>query len=82
MGRQICANKKIEGCHGLIEYRSVGWSQPPAGVKRRHHGVRRTGQTPAVEELDHPQEAEGNMFSSISYLALEFRSGRLCNFII
>ncbi|KAG7216739.1 hypothetical protein INR49_021122 [Caranx melampygus] len=33
---------------------------PPAGVKRRSHGGRKTGQTPAVEELDRPQEAEGH----------------------
>ncbi|KAK2858624.1 hypothetical protein Q5P01_003244 [Channa striata] len=32
----------------------------PTGVKRRRHGGRNTGQTPAVEELDHPQEAEGH----------------------
>ena len=38
----------------------VCWLVPaPVGVKRRSHGGRRTGQTPAVEELDHPQEAEG-----------------------
>lgn len=33
----------------------------PVGLKRRRHGVRTTGQTPAVEELDHPQEAEGEI---------------------
>lgn len=37
----------------------------PTGVKRRSHGGRKTGQTPAVEKLDHPQEAEGKIFSSI-----------------
>lgn len=44
-----------------------GWIQvhrlvlAPAGVKRRSHGVSTTGPTPAVEELDHPQEAEGEI---------------------
>lgn len=33
----------------------------PVGVKRRSHGVSTTGPTPAVEELDHPQEAEGEI---------------------
>ncbi|MED6237895.1 Retinal-specific ATP-binding cassette transporter [Ataeniobius toweri] len=41
--------------------RSAGPEPSPAGVNRRHHGVRRTGQAPAVEELDHPQAAEGTV---------------------
>lgn len=31
------------------------------GEERRRHGVRTTGQPPAVEELDHPQEAAGEI---------------------
>lgn len=37
----------------------------PAGLKRRSHGGRNAGQTPAVEELDHPEEAEGKILPSI-----------------
>lgn len=37
------------------------------GLKRRSNGGRNTGQTPAVEELDHPQEAEGNILSFFNH---------------
>lgn len=38
-------------------------SLAPEGLRRRtrRHGVRTTGQALAVEELDHPQEAEGEV---------------------
>lgn len=36
-------------------------------MRRRKHGGRKTGETPAVEELDYSQEAEGKTLSSIIY---------------
>ncbi|KAF3836110.1 hypothetical protein F7725_028668 [Dissostichus mawsoni] len=39
----------------------------PAGLKGRNHGGRKTGQTPAVEELDYPQEAEDAFFMEIMW---------------
>lgn len=44
-------------------------------MKRRRDGGRKTGQTPAVEELDSPQEAEGKILSSINYTLHLFPSG-------
>lgn len=44
-----------------------GWTQVDrlvlalVGGGRRRHGVRATGQPPAVEELDHPQETAGEI---------------------
>lgn len=44
----------------------------PVAVKRRRHGVRTTGPPPAVEELDHPQEAEGEIPHRITQFPVSF----------
>lgn len=45
--------------YGLISRSFVNLCQPLRGVQRTRHGSRTTGQTPALEELDRSQEAEG-----------------------
>lgn len=42
------------------------------GLKRRRNGGWNTGQTPAVEKLDHPQEAEGNILSFFGHTVHPF----------
>lgn len=48
----------MESC-GLIPHSFVNLCQPLWGVQRTRDGGWTTGQTPALEELDRPQEAEG-----------------------
>ncbi|KAK7881153.1 hypothetical protein WMY93_029562 [Mugilogobius chulae] len=44
----------------------------PCGVKRSSHGGRRAAQTPAVEELDHPQETEVRFLMEILWPVILF----------
>lgn len=56
----------MDGC------RFVSRWLPLRGVKRRRHGDGQPGTTPAMEELDHSQEAEGKIFIFIQNRILYF----------